>query len=392
MNENPETDIVPTTSTSDKDDDLSTLSKASDEEIHDAQPHVTENEGDIENIQAPKVVQKNDSKLEEIKIVSVSSAVLDESINKIKNDEQEVDSESMKSINNSTLSEPESAQVKLSDDRNETRMISLDTIIRKGLNEQMPMTAKDIDNIVPNAIKQQQDADLKQSEKLANEKEFSLVYESSDDYNSSNDDKFDDELVEDDNVQQQNEEETVKEIETSKNDDAMIVDNENENDNESENNSAQLICEAVLEDKTCSDTAGVDSSGKGVTDTQMNESNDSTTSEHSLDDFDSGSDSTHSSHKKQKRRKSTAIQNKIKDDSSKKSDETGEIDDTVEIGETSEIGEDTPNEPGPRLNRRGKPRKSYDETDSEQLKKKVGRKLKIQRYSGPKRPGVRVIQ
>lgn len=37
----------------------------------------------------------------------------------------------------------------------QTKVISLDTIIRKGLSEQMPMTAKDINNIVPNAIKNQ---------------------------------------------------------------------------------------------------------------------------------------------------------------------------------------------------------------------------------------------
>lgn len=380
MDETPETNIEPTTSTSDKEDNLSTLVKAPDE-IQDADandPVVIENidvEKVVEQVEPSTVVPKNDLKLDEIKIVAVASAVTDDSIKKIINDEQEPECKSIKSINNS-VPEPESTQVKPPDDRNETRVISLDTIIRKGLNEQMPMTAKDIDNIVPNAIKQQQDANLKQSEKLANEKEFALVYESSDDYNSSGDEKFEDDLAEDVNAQQPIEEETNNETEAGEKVEAT-------DDNENENHSPQSICEALLEDKAGSDTAvPTVSPAKDVTEQQMedinansNESNDSSASDHSFDDFDSESNSTHSSHKKRKRRKSAATQHKVKDDVSKKSDE---------------IGEDMVNDPGPRLNRRGKPRKSYDETDNEQVKKKVGRKLKIQRYSGPKRPGVRV--
>lgn len=316
--------------------------------------------------------------------------------------------ESVKCIKNGTPNtiEPQANEQKSSDDdRNETRVISLDTIIRKGLNEKMPMTAKDIDNIVPNAIKQQQDANLKQSEKLALEKEFNLVYESSEDYNSSGDEKFD-ELVEPDHIEKEqsneedksnderegNEEEKANEErktdETSKSKGIEpTVDNENEN-----HDSPQPSCEAVLEDKTCSDTAGTapdDTDDKSATDgndgnephvdvealnANSNESNDST-SDQSFDDFDSDTDTTHSSHKKRKRRKSSATQNKFKDDLSKK---------------TEDVAEDMVSDTGPRLNRRGKPRKSYDETDSEQVKKKVGRKLKIQRYAGPKRPGVRV--
>lgn len=392
MYENPEPDIEPTASTPDidDDDDLPTLAKAPDEEVQNAEPNVVKNADVIEQIDAPTIIQKNDLKLDEIKIVSVASAVTEESI--LRSDEQDTNSQSIQNIKNSTLSEqPESTQVKPADDRNETRVISLDTIIRKGLNEQMPMTAKDIDNIVPNAIKQQQDASLKQSEKIASEKEFALVYESSDDYNSSGDEKFEDELTEDVNVpqQQRNDEEANKETDISEKAETAV-------DNDNENHSAQSICEALLEDKTCSDTAAAANAPvKDVTEGQVaNESNDSATSDHSFDDFDSESDSTHSSHKKQKRRKSTTTQNKVKDDVNKKSDE---LDETGEIGgEAGDIGEDMLNDPGPRLNRRGKPRKSYDETDSEQVKKKVGRKLnmkyKVQRYSGPKRPGVRVSQ
>lgn len=373
MYENPETNIEPTSSTADKEDNVSSLIKAPDEGP-DAETNetiaITEDVTD-----ASAFVQRNDSRLDEIKIVSVASAATDDSIKKIISDEQEADSKSIESIND-CASEPEStresAPAKPPDDRGETRVISLDTIIRKGLNEQMPMTAKDIDNIVPNAIKQQQDANLKQSEKLANEKEFALIYESSDDYNSSADENVEDELAEAVNPQEPNEEEANDETEASEKIGA-------------DDQTPQSMCEALLEDQPRSDAVvAADPPGNDVTEklavveainANSHESDDSSASEHSFDDFDSESDSTHSSHKKRKRRKSAATQNTVRDDASKKSDE---------------IGEDAVNDPGPRLNRRGKPRKSYDETDNDQVKKKMGRKLKIQRYAGPKRPGVRV--
>ncbi|KAG4075081.1 hypothetical protein HA402_008146 [Bradysia odoriphaga] len=345
----------------------------SDQTKEDQLPAVDTPDGvHVPNVHVPEttIPQNNDTKLEEIKIVAVASAATAESISKIINDEQEAESKSIKSVNKT---DSDVGQIKSSDDRNETRVISLDTIIRKGLNEQMPMTAKDIDNIVPNAIKQQQDASLKQSEKLASEKEFALVYESSDDYQSSVDDKYEDEL--DVNVKQPGDEQKTnaetKEVETT-------------DHKEQKNVPPQLICETVLEETLATDATGAtDLSIKAVDEnqaesTQLNESNDSSASDHSFDDFESDSGSAHSSRKKQKRRESTAAENTVHDDADKKYSE--------EAGET---GEDVANDPGPRLNRRGKPRKSYDETDNEQVKKKVGRKMKIQRYSGPKRPGVR---
>lgn len=54
------------------------------------------------------------------------------------------------------------------DDDNETRIVTLDTIIRRGLLEKMPMTAKDIDNIIPNAIQ-------KEREKQAADKKRKLM-------------------------------------------------------------------------------------------------------------------------------------------------------------------------------------------------------------------------
>lgn len=380
MYETPE----PTTSSlSDKDDNLSTEVKAPDEVVADVEPDmepdVIKGLDVLEAIEEPLNEQKDDTSVEEIRIVAVASAVTDESINKILNVEQEIESESNKSIKSG---ESESTQVKQpSEDRSETRVISLDTIIRKGLNEQMPMTAKDIDNIVPNAIKQQQDADLKQSEKLEKEREFALVYESSDDYNSSGEDKFDDELIEDVGAQKPNEVEENVETETSQA--AEEID-----DNENENRLPQSICETLLDDKPSVDDAATDLPAEEdnveeqveATNLNSNESNGSITSDHSFDDFDSESDSTQSSQKKRKRRKSTSAQNIIDDANKKLSDET------------VEAGDETGNDPGPRLNRRGKPRKSYDETDNEQVKKRVGKKLKIQRYSGPKRPGVRVSE
>lgn len=379
MYEDPEANTEPTTSSlTDKEDNLSTLVKEPDEvqetaeTTEDVDAETTEDvdattEDAIETIEAPAIVQKNDSESEEIRIVAVASAATDDLINKIINDEQQSDdSKSVKSINNSQAES--TPAVKPSDDRNETRVISLDTIIRKGLNEQMPMTAKDIDNIVPNAIKQQQDADLKQSEKLANEKEFALVYESSDDYNSSGDEKFEDELVED--AKPTNEETTNA---------VTVTANPVADDNENKTDSPEPTSEDLPKDNFCSDpdpSVAKDDTEAQVeaTNDNFNESHDSSTSDHSFDELDSGSDSSRSSHKKRKRRKSsTATQNKVKDDLSMKSDEVGDN------------GEDMASDAAPLLNRRGKPRKSYDETDNEQVKKKVGRKLKIQRYSGPKR-------
>lgn len=368
MSETLEANTEPTTlSLAEKDDNLSVEVKTP-AGSKDAEPNENVTEPIVET---PLVERENGTKSEEIKIVAVASAVVDESIN----NEQEIISKSIKSINNT---EPESSvHAKPSDDRNETRVISLDTIIRKGLNEQMPMTAKDIDNIVPNAIKQQQDANLKHSEKLASEREFTLVYESSDDYDSS-DDKFEGESVADVTAQQTNEVERNVEPETSQTIEAK------DSTNGSENCSAQSICETILEDKPSSGTT--DSTTKELPveghveskTTNSNESNDSTTSEHSFEDDGSESDSTQSSHKHKRKRRTETQTKEIKDDESRK---------TEEIGET---GEDKSDDPGPRLNRRGKPRKSYDETDNEQVKKKVGRRMKIQRYAGPKRPGVRV--
>lgn len=54
------------------------------------------------------------------------------------------------------------------DDDSETRIVTLDTIIRRGLLEKMPMTAKDIDNIIPNAIQ-------KEREKQAADKKRKLL-------------------------------------------------------------------------------------------------------------------------------------------------------------------------------------------------------------------------
>lgn len=376
MYESPETNIEPATSTSDG-DNHPTVEKAPDE-VQDAVPSESiENVDAIEEIDASKVTQKNDTELEEIRIVAVASAVTDDSIKQTINDEQEPDDKSTKI----KTPQPDSTQSKPPDDRSETRVISLDTIIRKGLNEQMPMTAKDIDNIVPNAIKQQQNANLKQSEKLAaSEKEFELVYESSD-YNSSCDEKFEDD---DFNEAQPIEEKVNNEADTS-----GKVDTTEENENE--NQTPQLMCEALLEEKADSNSnVGAVSSAKDINEkkvesikTNSNESNDSSASDHSSDD--SGSDSTHSSQKKQKRRKRTASQNKVKEDVSKNSETIDHAEETSEIG-------DVVKDPEPRLNRRGKPRKSYDETDTDQVMKKAGRKLKIQRYSGPKRTGIRVGQ
>lgn len=374
MYETPETNIEPTTSDSDKQnqEELPTVDAPDGNPVA---PIVIENVNVPETvIMTPTIVQSADTKLEEIKIVAVASAATDETIGKIINDEQEAESKSIKSVNKS---ESESGQVKSYDDRNETRVISLDTIIRKGLNEQMPMTAKDIDNIVPNAIKQQQDASLKQSEKLANEKlasekEFALVYESSDDYQSSDDDKFDDDV--DVNTKEPDEQKA--------NDQTVISESiETTDDNKQKNVPPELKCETVLEEKlpsaadasTATDLPIKDADEKQAT--QLNETNDSCLSDFSIDD-ESESDSTNSLHKKQKRRKITTGENKVED--------------KKEAEEHGGTGDDVGSDPGPRLNRRGKPRKSYDESDSDQVKKKVGRKMKGQRYAMAKRPGVRV--
>lgn len=71
---------------------------------------------------------------------------------------------------------------------NETRVITLDTIIRKGLVERMPMTAKDIDNIVPNAIqkeRERQDADIQRLKRIAEEQAVAEGIETSEDEVSS---------------------------------------------------------------------------------------------------------------------------------------------------------------------------------------------------------------
>lgn len=350
MYETPETTIEPTTSSSsDREADTP-------HGVH--VPNVNKNVNVPETITTPTIDPNDDTKVEEIKIVAVTSAADDESISKIINEEPE-ESKTIKSINK-TESEPVKASC---DDRNETRVISLDTIIRKGLNEQMPMTAKDIDNIVPNAIKQQQDANLKQIEKLASEKEFALVYESSDDYQSSVDDKFEDEA--DANAKQPNDQKTN--VETVKSKAAETTD-----DTDHKGVPPQLMCETVIEDKL---VVATDDDEKHVESTQLNsnESNDST--DQSFDDFGSESDSTGSLQKKRKRRKSAAAESKAQGFASKKRAE--------DIGGTVE---DADNDPGPRLNRRGKPRKSYEETDNEQVMKKHGRKIKVQRNTGPKRP------
>lgn len=361
MNETSDTNIEPTTPVAEKVDSAAEVVKTPDKS-----PDAIEPANVSEVLAVPTIEPNNDAKSEEIKIVAVvASASVDEQTDKSGSVEQE---ETAAKPIESTEPKPEAStsEAKSSSDRNETRLISLDTIIRKGLNEQMPMTAKDIDNIVPNAIKQQQDASLKQSEKLASEQEFALVYESSDDYDSANDDKFEEDLVDDANTTAEKDKIAVAAAAAAE-------------------TKVSAANETPLENKTPSDVVKEPEPEPAPVETanaKTDKSNGSTASDHSFEDFgsESSDSSNYSTDKKRKRRKSTTTPRKVKDDANQR---------RAEVGETG-ADQNTEDDPGIRLNRRGKPRKSYDESDSEQVKKKVGRKLKMQRFSGAKRAGARV--
>ncbi|KAJ6642567.1 Transposable element P transposase [Pseudolycoriella hygida] len=360
------------TSTSDKGDTSSVLTKESNDILDTSKSISIVRKDDINKETDTPDASESYLKPDKIKIVSVVSAVTDDSIKKIITNEL-VNDNSMKSVT-SVPDIADSSSEKPPDHRNETRAFTLETIIRKGLSAQMPMTAKDIDNIVPNAIKQQQDA--ARSAKLSNDKDFQLVYESSDDYNSSIDEKFEENDVDNESNEKrqdfQSTEDTIDKTLAPK-----VV--ELPERQESEDHPNQPRSDASEEKSFSGAVATTDLLIKEMQDnkeeTNSNVLNESSTSEQSFGNFDSESDSTHSTHKNRKRRKhSSPAQNILKDDLDKKHEDNGE---------------ELANDSGPRLNRRGKPRKSYDETESEEITKKVGRKLKIPRYFGKKRQGVK---
>lgn len=89
MNENPETNVEPTTSTSETDDNRSAQvespNEVQKEEINES---IVIKDVDVD---ASAIVHKKDTTFQEIRIVAVESAVTDISIDKNENDEQETD-------------------------------------------------------------------------------------------------------------------------------------------------------------------------------------------------------------------------------------------------------------------------------------------------------------
>lgn len=96
-----------------------------------------------------------------------------------------------------SLQKPSDADV---DEEEETRVITLDTIIRKGLVEQMPMTAKDINSIVAISMQKEREKQAADRLRLAALKPRNTDYDEDDDtdssdYDSSNDNECESNLA-----------------------------------------------------------------------------------------------------------------------------------------------------------------------------------------------------
>lgn len=308
---------------------------------------------------------------EELKLANVSTSV-------------QATTKQLKIINIESEISKEHSENRLSENPNdnETRVITLDSIIRKGLVEQMPMTAKDTDNKVPNAIQ-------KENIKQKMDTTTHVVLANTD----SEDDSPEYENLSDVNAAAAANGGSVISIRRSKDEELSIIPTEKTNKitekvqpnklGQSSITITTVIGKPLAGNQINKEIAG-EFQNKNKTEVPIPDPTDINSiqsddinmsslyysdSESATESYDETSGTESPSSSKTKKPRHIRLKS-----------QTEETTPDTEINVSDSV----------KLNKRGRPFKSYDETEivQLQLKKKRGRKLKIQRYTGPKRkPG-----